>query len=77
MIGAFAAEFGWAPALAGTGAAMMQPLLEQGGYNAVDSGIRQPTARYVAIAAARHPRPEGARPLYLRPPDARLPGSKT
>lgn len=61
--------------LAGTGAAMIQPLLDQAGLNSVDSGIRQPKARYVATAANRRPRPEGARPLYLRPPDARLPGA--
>jgi len=75
VIGAIGAESGCALALAGTGVALMQPLLEQAGYGAVDSGVRQPTARYVAIAAARRPRPEGARPLYLRPPDARLPGA--
>lgn len=60
--------------LAGTGAEIIMPLLAQSGIDAVDSAIRQPTARYVAAAAARRPWPNGSRPLYLRPPDARLPG---
>jgi tRNA threonylcarbamoyladenosine biosynthesis protein TsaB len=76
MISAIAGESGRAVVLAGTGAAMLKPLLDQAGLNGVDSGIRQPKARYVAAAASRRPRPEGARPLYLRPPDARLPGTR-
>jgi tRNA threonylcarbamoyladenosine biosynthesis protein TsaB len=75
MITAIAAKSGCALVLAGTGAAIIKPLLEQGGMNAEDSGIRQPKARYVVASAARRPRPEGAKPLYLRPPDARLPGT--
>ncbi|HEX5281440.1 MAG TPA: tRNA (adenosine(37)-N6)-threonylcarbamoyltransferase complex dimerization subunit type 1 TsaB [Micropepsaceae bacterium] len=69
-------EFGSAVILAGTGAAMIKPLLDQAGVKPVDSGIRQPKARYVAVAADRRPRPEGAKPLYLRLPDARLPGGR-
>lgn len=76
MITAMAAESGCAVVLAGTGAVMIKPFLDQAGLNAVDSGIRQPKARYVAAAATRRPNPEGARPLYLRPPDAKLPGAR-
>lgn len=76
MITAIAGKSGSSLVLAGTGAAMIKPLLEQDGMDAKDSGIRQPKARYVAASAARRPRPEGAKPLYLRPPDARLPGSR-
>lgn len=76
MITAMADKSGCALVLAGTGAAMIKPLLEQGGINAEDSGIRQPRARFVATAAARRPLPEGAKPLYLRPPDATLPGTR-
>jgi tRNA threonylcarbamoyladenosine biosynthesis protein TsaB len=62
--------------LAGTGVGMIKPLLERAGLNAEDSGIRQPKARYVAASAARRRWPDGARPLYLRPPDAKLPGAR-
>lgn len=75
MISAIAGKSG-SLVLAGTGAAMIKPLLEYVGVDAEDSGIRQPKARYVAASAARRPRPEGAKPLYLRPPDARLPGTQ-
>ena len=68
--------FGRDPVLAGTAAVTIMPLLDKDGMNAVDGGIRQPKARYVAAAARHRPSPEGARPLYLRPPDARLPGTK-
>lgn len=76
LITAIAGDPGHVVALAGTGAMMIRPLLDQAGLNMVDSEIRQPRARYVAVAATRRPRPEGARPLYLRPPDARLPGTR-
>lgn len=76
MIPALAAEADSAVVLAGTAAAMIKPLLDRAGLNGMDSGIRQPKARYVAAAADRRPSPDGARPLYLRPPDARLPGER-
>ncbi len=76
MISAISGESGRAVVLAGTAASMIIPLLDQAGFDAVDSGVRQPKASYVAVAAGRRPRPEGARPLYLRPPDAKLPGAR-
>lgn len=64
-------EFGAEPALAGTGTELIHPLLTALGFNPVDSGVRQPDAIHVARAALRNPC--SAKPLYLRPPDARLP----
>jgi tRNA threonylcarbamoyladenosine biosynthesis protein TsaB len=59
-------------ALAGTGAAAA---FAQLGDAFILSGIRQPDALFVArLAAALAPTDEAPGPLYLRAPDAKLPG---
>ncbi|MBA2587083.1 MAG: tRNA (adenosine(37)-N6)-threonylcarbamoyltransferase complex dimerization subunit type 1 TsaB [Alphaproteobacteria bacterium] len=61
-------------ALAGTGAAAAKESL---GADFVLSGIRQPDALWVArLAQRRAPSNEAPGPLYLRAPDAKLPGGK-
>jgi tRNA threonylcarbamoyladenosine biosynthesis protein TsaB len=60
-------------ALAGTAADAVIPLLRAARFAPVDSGIRQPDAIFVAhLASAAKPGPP-PKPLYLRPPDAKLP----
>lgn len=60
-------------ALAGTGAPMAQETL---GFTL--SAVRQPDALWVARLAQKMPVPETAPgPIYLRAPDAKLPGGKT
>lgn len=61
-------------ALAGTGAAMAQESL---GTAFVLSSIRQPDALWVArLAQSQSPSQDAPGPLYLRAPDAKLPGGK-
>jgi tRNA threonylcarbamoyladenosine biosynthesis protein TsaB len=61
-------------ALAGTGAQMAAQDLGQG---FALSAIRQPDALWVArLAAQRAPSQDAPGPLYLRAPDAKLPGGK-
>ena len=61
-------------ALAGTGA---QAVVENLGAGFLLSAIRQPDAWWVARPAARRPAlPDAPGPLYLRAPDAKLPGGK-
>jgi tRNA threonylcarbamoyladenosine biosynthesis protein TsaB len=68
------AAFG-ACALAGTGAAAVHEKL--GGEFAL-STIRQPDALWVARLAQNYPAPaEAPGPLYLRAPDAKLPGGRS
>jgi tRNA threonylcarbamoyladenosine biosynthesis protein TsaB len=68
------AMFG-ACALAGTGASSAHEKL--GGDFAL-SAIRQPDALWVARLARKYPVPADAPgPLYLRAPDAKLPGGKS
>jgi tRNA threonylcarbamoyl adenosine modification protein YeaZ len=68
------AAFG-ACALAGTGAAAVHEKL--GGEFAL-STIRQPDALWVARLAQKYPVPaEAPGPLYLRAPDAKLPGGRS
>jgi tRNA threonylcarbamoyladenosine biosynthesis protein TsaB len=69
-------------ALAGTAAEMIAPLLVAAGLQPVDSFVRQPDALFVAklaagaaAAAAGAPAGPPPKPLYLREPDAKLPGS--
>jgi tRNA threonylcarbamoyladenosine biosynthesis protein TsaB len=69
-----AKEFG-AVTVAGTAAEMLVPLLQQQGLTTTDSRVRQPDARFVAFLAARDDASTPPRPLYLRPPDAKLPAS--
>ena len=70
-----AENFGLAPVLAGTAAPILREPLIRMGYSPVDSDVRQPTAAFVALACEQLPETHSARPLYLRPPDARLPRS--
>jgi tRNA threonylcarbamoyladenosine biosynthesis protein TsaB len=61
-------------ALAGTAAEFLAPLLMQEGLRPTDSLVRQPDAVFVArLAAKARPGPSPS-PLYLRAPDAKLPG---
>jgi tRNA threonylcarbamoyladenosine biosynthesis protein TsaB len=62
-------------AVAGMAAEALSPLLIAAGLKAIDSGVRQPDAIYVAMLGASAPAGPPPRPLYLRPPDARLPGA--
>jgi hypothetical protein len=43
------------------------------GYSPIDSEVRQPTAVFVALSCEHLPETHAARPLNLRPSDARLP----
>lgn len=70
-----AGKFGSAPVLAGTAATEVRKHLVQMGYSPTDSEVRQPTAAFVALTCEHLPDTRSARPLYLRPPDAKLPRS--
>ena len=59
--------------LAGTAADALSPLLRSAGFVPSDSLVRQPDAIFVARLAALAPAGAPPRPLYLRPPDAKLP----
>jgi tRNA threonylcarbamoyladenosine biosynthesis protein TsaB len=62
-------------ALAGTGAASAHEKL---GHDFVLSSIRQPDALWVALLAQKYPpTAQAPGPLYLRAPDAKLPGGKS
>jgi tRNA threonylcarbamoyladenosine biosynthesis protein TsaB len=68
-------------ALAGTAAEIVAPLLVKAGLQCIDSLVRQPDAIFVAKLAAAEASAGGDRlkgpppkPLYLRAPDAKLPG---
>jgi hypothetical protein len=60
-------------AVAGTAADTLIPLLHSAGFAPADSGIRQPDAIFVAQLAAGAEPGAPPKPLYLRPPDAKLP----
>jgi tRNA threonylcarbamoyladenosine biosynthesis protein TsaB len=64
-------------ALAGTAAEAILPLLVQAGFDPADSAVRQPDAIFVAKLARDCSEGPPPKPLYLRPPDARLPGAGT
>ena len=73
-IATLAGDQGRTMSLAGTAIPLLMPLLTARGLQPSDSGVRQPDARAVArlaIDAAPGPPPS---PLYLRAPDAKLPG---
>ena len=61
--------------LAGTAAEIIIPILRAGGLNPVDSLVRQPDAIFVARLAINAPAGQTPKPLYLRAPDAKLPGA--
>lgn len=73
------ADWAWPPgelALAGDGAARLQPLLAAAGLRSLRLGPDTPDAAAVArLAAGRHGTAAAlpAEPLYLRPPDVTLP----
>lgn len=63
-------------ALAGTAADEAADALVSDGVRPARTGIAAPDALWVARIALSTPEPESVpRPLYLRPPDARLPGA--
>ncbi len=63
-----------APLLAGTGAALLAPLLSARGLSAVTTTVLQPDAVFVArLGLALCPEDHPPAPLYLRAPDAKLP----
>jgi tRNA threonylcarbamoyladenosine biosynthesis protein TsaB len=79
-VGALAEIHGHSVALAGTAAETVAPLLGLRGWRCVDSMVRQPEAIFVAKLAAAEALARDVRldtppkPLYLRAPDAKLPG---
>jgi tRNA threonylcarbamoyladenosine biosynthesis protein TsaB len=60
--------------LAGTATEIVKPVLEQMGLRLLDSLVRQPDAVFVARLASDAPDGPPPKPLYLRAPDAKLPG---
>ena len=60
--------------LAGTAAEIVKPILERAGFQTFDSLVRQPDAVFVARLATDAPDGPPPKPLYLRAPDAKLPG---
>ena len=69
----FASDNGPAVTLAGTATEALLPLLHP--LLPTDSMVRQPDAIFVAQLAAAAPAGPSPKPLYLRPPDAKLPGT--
>lgn len=61
--------------LVGTAAEALAPLLKASALSPSDSLVRQPDAVFVAQLAATAPAGPPPKPLYLRPPDAKLPGA--
>jgi len=65
--------YGFSAVVAGTAAPLLNGAMEAAGYHIVDSGVRQPNAIFVARLTANAPHSQIPRPLYLRPPDAKIP----
>jgi len=63
--------------LAGTASEIVAPLLRAAGFEPLDSLVRQPDAVFVAKLAADAPPGQAPKPLYLREPDAKLPGARS
>jgi tRNA threonylcarbamoyladenosine biosynthesis protein TsaB len=61
-------------ALAGTAAEAAIPFLRAAGLEPFDSLVRQPDAVFVAKLGVHAPEGPPPKPLYLRAPDAKLPG---
>jgi tRNA threonylcarbamoyladenosine biosynthesis protein TsaB len=74
-VAALAKVHGQEFALAGTAAEIIAPSLAQAGLRPIDSLVRQPDAIFVARLAAHAPIGPPPKPLYLRAPDAKLPGA--
>jgi hypothetical protein len=51
------------------------PMLRAAGLETVDSLVRQPDAVFVARLSMNVPPGQAPKPLYLRAPDAKLPGA--
>jgi tRNA threonylcarbamoyladenosine biosynthesis protein TsaB len=63
-------------ACAGTAAALAAQKWRELGHDAIETAIRSPDALWVGRLALDEPEPATVpRPLYLRPPDARLPAA--
>jgi tRNA threonylcarbamoyladenosine biosynthesis protein TsaB len=73
-IAGFASSYGRIVVLAGTAAEAAMPLLRAAGLEPFDSLVRQPDAVFVAKLAVHAPKGPPPKPLYLRAPDAKLPG---
>jgi tRNA threonylcarbamoyladenosine biosynthesis protein TsaB len=73
-IAGLAREHG-AMVLAGTAADAVKLLLDRAGLQSSDSLVRQPDAVFVAKLATDAPDGPPPKPLYLRAPDAKLPGA--
>ena len=71
----FSNSEGRSVALAGTACDIVVPMLKAVGLDPVDSLVRQPDAVFVARLAANAPPGQAPKPLYLREPDAKLPGA--
>jgi len=71
----FAVVHGRAVVLAGTAAEAVVPLLQAAGFQTTDSLVRQPDALFVAKLGVLVPPAAPPKPLYLRAPDAKLPGA--
>jgi tRNA threonylcarbamoyladenosine biosynthesis protein TsaB len=74
QIAGLANTHGRVVALAGTAAEAAIPLLRAAGLVPFDSLVRQPDAVFVASLASHAPEGPPPKPLYLRAPDAKLPG---
>jgi tRNA threonylcarbamoyladenosine biosynthesis protein TsaB len=68
---------GWSVALAGTASGIVLPMLRAAGLDATDSLVRQPDAIFVARLALTAPPGQAPKPVYLREPDAKLPGANS
>jgi len=73
-ISAFIGSHGRSLAIAGTAAEAVLPLLQRADLKPVDSRVRQPDAVFVARVAIHIAGEAPPKPLYLRAPDAKLPG---
>jgi tRNA threonylcarbamoyladenosine biosynthesis protein TsaB len=72
-LASLAEHSGFEIVLAGTATDALAPLLRASGFVPSDSFVRQPDAIFVAHLAALAPQGPPPKPLYLRPPDAKLP----
>ena len=71
-----AGECGLMPVLAGTAAPLVESMFKGAGHQASDSGVRQPKAIFVGLLVANSADVGPPRPLYLRPPDAKMPAPR-
>ena len=74
VVSTTAGQYGFSPVLAGTAAQLTKPLLKSAGYYPQDSNVLQPSAVFLALLSGQLAQVDTARPLYLRPPDAKPSG---